>query len=161
MAEGGGYLAVGLLKKQLRAIYTGRSGHLASRLMGHLGELEATCAGFASGTLLHDVLVDCERVMWFKLWEPPSDLDAEEAGDIAAILEDVFTMLFGSFDRDEDYLKLRLTYGLENLGSDVVGCNGELLVSRYQSSALTNSSHRPTQPHPASRTPPKPASRRS
>lgn len=91
-----------------------------------------------SGTLFYDTLARCDKLRFYHLCPPTPEMSRDEASVITAILEGVFCQLFGSYMRKEDYIENRRTYSLDNMGDDVIGCNGELAAqeTQYQSSCL-------------------------
>ncbi|PWN31115.1 hypothetical protein BDZ90DRAFT_35247 [Jaminaea rosea] len=123
MTAGVVYLRVEIISGRLAGIYVGRTGWAWFRLTEHIA------------TILFDYLKDSQYayqtaraadvVLTFNLFEDKTaDRHDAAAWPTRAIIEAIWALLLGSYDRNEECCLVRRRYGLVELGEAVRRCNG-------------------------------------
>lgn len=124
MTAGVIYLHVEIVRRRLAGIYIGRTGWAWFRLTEHIATILFDY--FQDSQYAYQTARAADVVLTFNLFEDKTaDRHDATAWRTWTIIEAIWALLLGSYDRNEEYCLVRRRYGLVELGEDGRRCNGE------------------------------------
>lgn len=117
----GVYLGIGIKNGRLAFIYVGTSGSIFYRFVDHLAQAFFNSSG---GAKIYGAIRASGSGIFFPLSEDSSPQRYQpQAWEDRAIIEGLWAHLLGSVQGKEALLKARRTFGLPDIGDEVLGCN--------------------------------------